>query len=429
MSSPHLRIVAVVALLALAGCTYGVGGADPAAPTAGTGGTTPGGEGTDAFGTDAVGPVSLENSSLDLPADRIVADVEAMLGEDVERPRIEVLQLPTPNGTEAERGESTGSDSPVYFAQTPYRFAQHLALDEVGIEGDAAGLAAGTTDQFGFVRLRVANATRDQQVKLFVHEYVHVVQVRSGMLPWSLGELAGDLPTDEEQAKWALTEGAAVWATDQYVDRHLDGATSQSTVMADQYERASVGSRFALARYHLGATGVDRHLDDPAALRDLYRPPIPNTTEQVIHGYRPGEEPMDPVAVDASAGDGWAPVDADDEDRLGELFVRVALSKELSLNESASAAAGWGYDRLVAYEREDAAAFAWVTRWDDSANASEFAAAFETYADRRNTSDSRAFGVERAGDEVVVVYSGPRAFVDAASTDADGETVRVRVGK
>lgn len=423
MGGSRSRLATVVVALLLAGCTYGVGGTDTVAPTAGSDGPP------DAAASEVDGapvePVSLENSSLSLPADRILADVEGLLGEDVERPRIEVLEPPAPDG-----GGDTESNATVYFAQTPYRFAEHLALDEVGVDGGAEGLATGTTNQFGFVRLQVADATRAQQEKLLVHEYVHVVQVRSGMFPWSLGDLAGNMPTDEAQAKWALTEGAAVWATDRYVDRHMAATVRpQSAVMADQYERAAVGSRFFLARYHLGATGVDRHLEDPADLRSLYRPPIPNTTEQVIHGYGPGEEPMDPVTVDASAGDGWAPVDTVDEDRLGELFVRVALSKELSLNESASAAAGWGYDRLVTYERPDDVGFAWVTRWDDSANATEFARAFETYADRRATGDAHAFGLERAGDEVVVVYSGPPSFVEAASADADGETVHVRVAE
>jgi len=408
MSRSPARLALVAVLVALAGCTYGVGGASPAAPNAGGDATPVEGPAT------GVSTVSLENSSLSLPADSIFARVETLTGEDVQAPPVQVL-----------RGRSAGGGA-FSFPQTPYGFVEDMGMTGVAAGGDSA---AGMTDGFGQVFLVAGDATRVDQTKVLVHEYVHVVQIRGDLLPWDLADLQGNVPTDEAQTKLALTEGAAVWVTDRYVERHMGpNVTLQSTEMARAYESARVGGRFFVARYHFGAQGVDHRVDDPSQLRDLYRGPLPETTEQLIHGYAPSEEPMDRVAVDATGGGGWTVDDPDDEDRLGELFVRVALSKELSLDAAAAAADGWGYDRLLEFERDDASAFAWVTRWDDAANATAFESAFRTYADRRQTGPDQAFRTARVDDETVVVYSGPPTVVAEATATVENGTVHVAVG-
>lgn len=424
------RRLASLALLAclvtMAGCTYGVGESEPAAPSA---------EGS----TPTIESVSLANSSLDLPADRILADLQAVLEADIDSPPVQVVELPVEaGGDEADDAEEDADEDggSVTFQQTPYRFAEHVALDELGSNGTTrvdGGIASGATTAFGTVRLVVANASRAEQEKLLVHEYTHAIQFDAELIQWSPLEFFSDIPTDEAQVKWALAEGGAVWVTDQYIEAHMpDNVTLQSTEMAEVYEDSRVGTRFQLARYHLGAIGIDRHVDDPAELRDFYSGPLPNSTEQLIHGYTPAEEPITRLPVEATDGDGWTVQDPGDEDRLGELVVRVALSKELSLDEAATAAAGWGSDHLVEFERNDTAGFAWVTRWDDPANASEFESALATYVERRDTGEDLAFGVDRPGDETVVLYSGPPAFVDAAWAEVDGDvgdgSPGVRVG-
>ncbi len=414
MRRPPLRLALLALLVVLAGCTYGAGGAAPAAPSAGSDAAATGSQATNA--TSGVREVSLENSSIDLPADRLFGEVEALVGEDVEAPEVRVL-----------KGRSAGGGA-FSYPHTPYGFVEDMALTDVAPGGDGA---AGMTDQFGGVYLVAGNTTPTAQTKILVHEYVHVIQFRADLLPWTLSELQRNIPTDEAQTKLALTEGAAVWVTDQYIRRHMPkGTTPQSKRMAIAYEEARVGGRFFLARYYFGAQGVDRRLDDASQLRAFYEGDLPETTEQLLHGATPATEPMAPLNVTAQGGENWQVAGGEDEDRLGELFIRVALSRELSRPAAANAADGWAYDRLLEFNRGGDTAYAWVTRWDDPANASAFDAAFETYAERRNTTDSLAFRTKRLGDGVVVVYSGPQAFVDRATATmtGDGERVRVAAG-
>lgn len=392
----RLALLAVAIALALAGCAV-------AAPTAG-----------DAAG-DGLRQVALENSSLDLEADRIFAEVERLVGENVSgRPSVYVL-----------RGETVGNDSFAY-PYTPYGFVQDLALTEVAPGGDDA---AGVTDNFGRVYLIPGQQSRHERRTVLVHEYVHVIQTRRGLLPWRRSSLGGDIPTDLAQTRLGLIEGPAVWVTDAYVRRHLPAnVTNQSTRMRLAYERARVGGRYFLARYHFGYLGVDRRIDSPDALRGLYAPPVPNTTEQLIHGYGPAEEPPRRFDVDAGGGGDWTGADPTDEDVMGELFVRVALSRNLSIEAAADAADGWGYDRLVEYERNGTDGYVWITRWDDPENATVFEGAFETYVDRRSTGPEESFRVERLSETFVVVYSGPPAFTQSATTARTADGVRVSVG-
>lgn len=397
MSERHAGVGILLVSLALSGC---VG----AAPTADGPGRA-----------DGVTQVTLENSSLTLEADRRFDEVATLVDVNVStHPPVYVL-----------RGGNAGSGA-FSYPYTPYGFVEHLGLTAVEPGGDAA---AGLTDGFGTVYLVPGQQSRTDQIAVLVHEFVHVVQFRAELFPWNLTGMQGDVPTDLAQTRLALTEGAAVWVTDHYIERHLAAnVTHQSTRMRRAYEDARVGGRYFLARYHLGYLGVDQRIDDPGELRELYARDVPNTTEQLLHGYAPAEEPPRRFEVELLDSEGWTVQEPDDADVMGELFVRVALSKELSLADARDAAAGWGYDRVIEYEREDESAYAWIIRWDDPTNASAFAAAVQTYIDRRETPDAVSFGVDSVGDDVVVVYSGPPAFVDAAEAAVDGETVRVRVG-
>jgi hypothetical protein len=413
MRGSELRVALLVALLTLAGCSYGVGGSAPAAPSAG-GADAAGGESA-ATESDGFRRVSLENSSIDLPAERIFADVLALVNEDVDQPKVQVLV-----------GDSAGSDAFAY-PYTPYGFVEDLALTEVGPGG---GDAAGITDVYGSVYLVAGNASTPMRTKILVHEYVHTVQRRASLLPWDPTEMTGNVPTDEAQTRLALTEGAAVWVTDRYVERHMAAnVTPQSARIAEAYAESEVGGRYFLARYHLGYAAVDRRIDDPNELRSLYEGDVPETTEQLIHGDTPAEEPMEPLDLTASDTGAWQHVDPTDEDRLGELFVRVALSRNLSREAAAAAADGWAYDRLAEFQRDGDPAYAWVTRWDDAANATEFEGAFDTYADRRAPGECQTVRIERPGERVVVVYSGPAAFTEAARASLANETVRISVAE
>lgn len=397
MSPAGVRLTLLAVVVALAGCAV-------AAPPMAAGQSS----------DDGITQITLENSSLDLDAERHFDRVGALVGANLsEYPPVYVLQ-----------GEGAGSGA-FSYPYTPYGFVRHLGLTDVRPGGDRAG---GLTDGFGTVYLVPGDRSHLYQVTVLVHEYVHVIQISGELLPWSQADLQGDIPTDLAQTRLALTEGPAVWVTDRYIERHLpENVTLQSTRMRRAYRHARVGGRYFIARYHFGYLGVDRRIDSPTQLRELYEEDVPNTTEQLIHGYTSEEEPPREFAVDAAKGDSWTVHNPADEDVMGELFVRVALSRNVDRDAAAAAADGWGYDRLVEFERNDTAGFAWVTRWDDPANASEFEAVFETYTERRETPSNLTLRVERFAPEYVVVYSGPPAFVERAETSRTDDGVRVGV--
>lgn len=109
----------------------------------------------------------------------------------------------------------------------------------------------------------------------------------------------------------------------------------------------------------------------------------PSTTEQILHPdkYITGETGQDVALVDASAalGDGWA---ADWDTTMGEFYLRKFLDVYLSSSQAASAAAGWGGDRLRIYFQPETDEIAYVLRtaWDNNTEYEEFTERFAEFA-------------------------------------------------
>ncbi len=421
MSGTRVRLAALAVVVLLAGCSI-LGGGSPGTPSgadtpgtpAATVTTSDGGNATNDTKTTGAEFLRFADSSLAVDANRTLERVEGLVGEDVERPTIWV-----------DRSEDAGSNKlKSWFPGAPDAFPSQLALTNVSSGGSAASGVAPT--QSRVVLFPDGNRSVSYWERTLAHEFVHIVQLQTDVVPWGYRDSGYD-STDQWNTVRSTFEGSAVWVTDHYIQRYMPAnATTQSEGFARVYAEARVGDRYLVAPYHLGAMGVERRLGDPSNLRELFSPP-PNTTEQLIHGLTPAEEPIRPVSVTIADNVSWTYWEPDAEPVMGELFIRVAVSKELSLNRSAEAADGWGYDRLLSFERGDQYGFAWVTRWDDPANASEFDGAFDTYADRRSTPANLTFRTQRVSDEVVVVYSGPPAFVDAVSASWSDGTVRLRV--
>jgi hypothetical protein len=410
IAGSRLRVGVLALALLLAGCTLGGGPGGPLAPAAEEPTATPGPNSTEQ--TPAARSVTLENHSLSLDAANVFSRVEGLVGEDVQEPPVRVIV-----------NESSGPVSPG-FTHTPYRFAQYLDLDNVSAGGPSA---AGLTDGLGRVYIIPGSGPRSVLTQVLVHEFVHVVQFRSGMLPWA-SPAAGNDTTDAAMVRLALTEGPAVYVTDEYTEEYLAGAnvTSQSAQMARLYADSYPGGRFRAAPYYFGSQYVHHRLDDPSELRSLYDD-LPATTEQLLHNDSAPGDPYQPLVVDASGGGGWVVSDPEDVDIMGELFVRIALSRSLNRSTAAEAAAGWGVDRVITYEQGDTAGFAWVLRWDDPANATEFGAAMDTYINRRPTGADLSLRTEAVGEETVAVFLGPPGFVDAATATGTSDDVLVTV--
>lgn len=291
-----------------------------------------------------------------------------------------------------------------------------------------AGLAVGTR-----VFLYVEPVqTKDGRRSVLAHEYTHVLQHHTDAFRQvKSGVRAGDGNT--RRVYLAVTEGSATYVERRYADVHLNVSRERRSWAGFTRNRSRFGT-YVVAPYFFGPRYVGQRIDSVEELSAVYERP-PRTTEQVIHGYDPDEEPARPLTIrtEESASTGWH---LDDERVRGELFVRLALAGELERERAAAAAAGWGSDRVLSYATtgSDERAHAWVLRWDDTSEADEFAAAIGDYLDARadRASDrwvdgETVFDLRWAGEETVVVLAGPDRFVDDVTVTGSNDAVSVSV--
>lgn len=269
--------------------------------------------------------------------------------------------------------------------------------------------------------------------RVLSHEFGHVVQFRRGDLERARRVVVeGDVDPDERQAYVAMVEGPAMHVQQAYWRQYMGNGTSPAASMARNYNRSEGAKRLVFARYHFGYRYVDARVDSPTEHRRLYRNP-PRTTEEVIHRLPPGSEPPANLSVGVEEGYGWDSRPTRTV-RMGELFTRVALSTQLNESRAAEAAAGWGDDERHVFVKNQSRGYAWVLKWDDRANATEFATAFRDYLDRRATRNGSvwtdgdvAFRVERVSPRTVVIFLGDGAFVERASASVEDGRVEIRV--
>ncbi len=293
---------------------------------------------------------------------------------------------------------------------------------------DSAGQASNTG--------RVYLDTKDEAV--LAHEFAHSILLRAAP------EKAVGHP-DATFAGKATVEGAAEYVQMAYARRYLDRTSSPIDSLPRNPEAA-----YFLGRYHYGHRYFEARVDDPSAVVAVHANP-PNTSEQVLHGDAPEAEPPRKFLV--SAGRNHLASDATwryaGSDRLGEITLLLTLRTRLSGERAAAGADGWGNDRLVTFEGDDGRGFAWLVRWDDAANATEFVDAFREYerAPVKSFGSTPGYGespnaeftqvawrdsdaamdVRRVSPEVTMVAVGPESFVASASASGGNESVTVRV--
>lgn len=365
------------------------------------------------------GKVAVSGRSLDVDEEAIYRAVVAMHGRSYETApevRLRVKERAAPSRTN-QVWET--SDFMALWGFDP------SAMNETSI----AGLAIGTR-----VFLYTGPVpTRDGRRGVLAHEYTHVLQHDTGAFQRTMtGVRAGDGNT--RRVYLAVVEGSATYAQERYLDEHLNASLQQRTWAAFTENRSRFGA-YVVAPYFFGPRYVRQRVDSVEELPTLYDRP-PRTTEQVIHGYGPDEEPARPLSVDVDEGPetDWR---HEDERIRGELFVRLVLEGELDRGRAADAAKGWGADRVVSFGADgtDERAHAWVLRWDDADEADEFAAAMRDYLDARGEhADDRwvdggtTFDLRRTGDESLVVLAGPDGFVDGVTVTGTNDTVTVDLG-
>jgi hypothetical protein len=214
----------------------------------------------------------------------------------------------------------------------------------------------------------------------------------------------------------AMVEGSAEYVQERYAIRYQNASVNQ-TAIPDAWTNASAFARLQLAAYEYGSRYFALRIDDPAAVRDVYRNP-PRTTEQLLHGDTPDEEPTKSLTVVTNTSN--SSYTSLGGSTKGELFTRIALSTELDWNRSARAASGWGMDRLTLFSGQKNA-YAWTLRWDDASEADEFQRAFEEYAAAKES----PFRLERVSDQTVVVSAGTETFVANATATGNDSSVTI----
>jgi len=389
----HVRpAIALVALLLLAGCT---------APTHGG---TP---------SDGESGIRVDGAGLPVDPDAVFDRVTRLMGADAPRPGSIRVVTPPDHG---EMNESPGAGvdpAPAFF--------ETMDVDSDPGEGlnasEALALENGRT-RLGIGTVTLFTGENDSETIHYVlaHEFVHYVQGardREAQLRTYLGPT-----TDGTFVLAGVIEGSAVYTTNAYIDEHVGGNVTNSGLYFDLRERLAPGSfaDYANSRYIVGWRYISGQATSPNATDGLYKDP-PRTGEQLIHGLAPGEEPPRPLAVNASTGD-YRRVGTD---RLGEGFVRIALRNGLSRERANEAAAGWGNDTLRTYLPEGGGepGYAWILRFDDPANRTQFVA---TLRDSLSTRGNRAgdtwtvprtatFDPRPVGDETVAVLAGNESFV------------------
>jgi hypothetical protein len=353
-------------------------------------------------------PVRVRSGSLpaDVDANATLARVERLTGGNVSHLDLFVVE-PQPDSTSTPDGffEAVG------FAPTDEQFVE--------VTGQYAEQK---------VTVRVSeDASRTEVETVLAHEFAHAVQFTDESFTDYYEST--DVRTLDGFFAWnSIVEGSAVYVTDVYGKRHVDGDVNQTETMRAIVEDGSPWAGYVSGHYYYGARYARSRIDSPRNLSALYDDP-PRTSEQVLHGYRPGEEPPADLSVAVRTDDDWF-TRSDfygGHTTTGEVLVRFVLRTELEQSAADSAAAGWGNDSVVSLTDGNSSGYAWVLRWDTAGDADEFADAFRTYRERGGGNVSAA-RLERLDDRTTLVVMGDEPLLATVSASVDGDAVTVSVG-
>ncbi len=265
------------------------------------------------------------------------------------------------------------------------------------------------------------SAARDSS--LLTHEFVHALQDQHFDLLGML--LVRPFNFDRTEAAFALVEGDAMnverrlQSGDAWARRSLEDIARQEEERFAPY-RDGIGALFPplltetfIFRYRDGARFVEaaRRARPAIGVDEVFRRP-PQSSEQVLHPekYLSREAPRE-VALDGAAFalQGWH---AQAATPLGEIGVRGILLAGVSVEEARRAAAGWGGDSAVVFEREGRGPlFVWKTAWDGREDAQEFFRAYNTLKRRSAAMGSSAAAPSAADSERVWVEGDVLTFV------------------
>jgi len=290
---------------------------------------------------------------------------------------------------------SFNRDNPATLVDSNERLLKSLALmpqdaslRDLYIEmltSSVAGLYDDTTKKM-YVVTETGEIGPSEEIT-YAHEYTHALQDQA----FDLGAIKGKATDESDRAlaRTTLIEGDATLLMSIWAQQHLTQAQLLQVAGATDPASQAVLDRLpAILRETLlfpytqgltmtfaalsaggGYSGVDALFANP-----------PDSTEQVLHPEKlnPREAPV-PVAfpddLATRLGDGWCvPL----QDTLGELQLRILLGDAAGADSATAeaAAAGWGGDRVALIDGPNGATGTVLdTRWDTTADASEYATA------------------------------------------------------
>jgi len=355
--------------------------------------------------------VAVEGGNLSVDATQVYADVQALLGTDVDPPTVYVREeMPA-----LERYNDQLAADPFYDT---FGYGSEFINTSV-YHGRASPRE---------VVVMPKNASEPRVKTLLAHEFVHWLQFHSDVADTGgFGGFVDD--TDSAQVAAGLVEGASVYVTDAYVERYVDVSWNQTEELRAQYERGPAGRRLFRARYLYGAQYIHSTVESPRNVSWLYdeSTPTPVTSEQLIHGETPGEEPELNLTLSVNETGNWT--DASNHyDTKGEIVVRTMLRAELNRSVASAAAEGWGSDHVVRLRHGDNRSqlgIAWALRWDEAGEADEFADAFEQWRRARPDDVDDDYRLVRVDDQTVAVFAGDDGFVSNATASGSNDSVTV----
>jgi hypothetical protein len=226
----------------------------------------------------------------------------------------------------------------------------------------------------------------------FAHEFDHALQDQNFGLSKLQLDATGE--SDRSLARLALPEGDATQLMSEWAAANMTPAEllqmlkdssdpEQTKILAEMPAMLKDSLTFP---YTSGLQFINQAKASGgwAAVDALYADP-PASTEQVLHPdkYAARETPVKvafPKDLAKRLGNGWS---VDYEDTLGEFQLSEWLSAagKVPAGVAATAAAGWGGDRVALVRNGERNGAVIDTRWDSPQDAAEFAAAAQTALD------------------------------------------------
>lgn len=234
------------------------------------------------------------------------------------------------------------------------------------------------------------------QETVLVHELTHAIQDQHFDL---LKYMKGDTLSDEGSARQAIVEGDATLTMydyfykmdieklgmEQVIGQMLKDPKALIDMSPDMPGKAEIMRAPAYLRDTLLFPYLQglvycmnvKKLGGQKLLDHAFTKDPPRSTEQILHPEKWHTDRDDPIEITCpDLGKDLPGYKKAKEGQLGEFGIRIFLREKLKDEEvAANAAAGWGGDRFVVYEKENKRVLAWITEWDTDADAAKFKAA------------------------------------------------------